>query len=342
MSADGATSGSAVGWRRVLDVLVPEAQRRTAEQMRDDLDLSVGDRRSKTSAFWTMLVLSAVIAGAGILADSTATVIGAMIIAPLATPIMGMALGLATGSGHTVGGSARTVAFGVAAVVAVGVLFSLVLPGGYALVDNGQIVARTSPGLLDLVAAVATGLAGAVALARRDVAAVLPGVAIAISLVPPLAVVGVCLGEGAPWMAAGAFLLFASNLVALVLAGTLVFAVIGYPQARGSRRRPAVLLTVAFVIVAVPLAVNTALAFALAVVEQRVWDATDAWLAPVPGAEVTGVEVSGTELRLDIRTPGDLPDVTDLLTALDGIAPAGLHVVVETSLGDEHDVGTLG
>lgn len=340
MSADGAASGSAVGWRRVLDVLVPEGQRRTAEQMHDDLDLAAGDRRAKTSAFWTMLVLSAVIAGAGILADSTATVIGAMIIAPLATPIMGMALGLATGSRHTVAGSARTVAFGILVVVGAGVLFSLVLPGGYALVDNGQIAARTSPGLLDLVAAIATGLAGAVALARRDVAAVLPGVAIAISLVPPLAVVGVCLGEGAPWMAAGAFLLFASNLVALVLAGTLVFAVVGYPPAR--RRRSALLLTASFVLVAVPLAVNTGLAYALALIEQRAWATTDEWLAPVAGAEVTGVEVTGTELLLEVRTPGDLPDVGDLLAALDRVAPAGLQVMIATSLGDEYDIGTLG
>ncbi len=82
--------------------------------------------------------------------------------------------------------------------------------------------------MLDLVGAVATGLAGAVALARRDVAAVLPGVAIAISLVPPLAVVGLCLGQGAGLLAVGALLLFLSNLLALVLAGTFVFAVLGY------------------------------------------------------------------------------------------------------------------
>lgn len=84
--------------------------------------------------------------------------------------------------------------FGGCLVIAIGVVFALALPGTFDLVGNSQISGRTTPGVLDLVAAVATGLAGAVALSRRDVAAVLPGVAISISLVPPLAVVGICAG----------------------------------------------------------------------------------------------------------------------------------------------------
>ena len=119
--------------------------------------------------------------------DSTATVTGAMIIAPLSTPIMGIALGVAKRQGNA---SLLYVVTGGSLVVGIGVLGSLVVPSGSDLLANSQIASRTSPGLLDLIAAIATGLAGAVAMARRDVAAVLPGVAIAISLVPPLAVVG--------------------------------------------------------------------------------------------------------------------------------------------------------
>ncbi|MEU3092304.1 DUF389 domain-containing protein, partial [Streptomyces massasporeus] len=139
-----------------------------------------------------MLTLSSVIAAGGVLTDSTATVIGAMIIAPLATPIMGIALGSVQ---RRRTGAAWTVLFACSLVIVMGMLFSTVLPGDYDLLSNSQIASRTSPGLMDLVAALATGLAGAVALARRDVAAVLPGVAIAISLVPPLVVAGVCLGQ---------------------------------------------------------------------------------------------------------------------------------------------------
>ena len=76
------------------DRVLPARQRRTLDELTGDLDLGSGDAPSKRSAFWTMLVLSAVIATAGVLSDSTATVIGAMIIAPLSTPIMGVALGI--------------------------------------------------------------------------------------------------------------------------------------------------------------------------------------------------------------------------------------------------------
>jgi hypothetical protein len=98
--------------------LPPEQQRRTLDELTADLDLREGDAQSKQSAFWTMLVLSAVIASAGILTDSTATVIGAMIIAPLSTPIMGIALAIAKRERN---GSLRFVAAGVVLVVCVGV-----------------------------------------------------------------------------------------------------------------------------------------------------------------------------------------------------------------------------
>ena len=212
---------------------LPVQQRRTLEELTADLDLTAGDAGSKQSAFWTMLVLSAVIATAGVVSDSTATVIGAMIIAPLSTPIMGVALGIVR---RSTSGTRRAAAFtftGAVVVVVIGVLFSLVVPGGVTLLNDSQIASRTSPGLVDLISAVATGFAGSVAFARRDVAAVLPGVAIAISLVPPLAVVGVCLGQGSVALATGALVLFVSNFVALVLAGTLVFTTAGYAAEAG-------------------------------------------------------------------------------------------------------------
>ncbi|WP_241847280.1 DUF389 domain-containing protein [Streptomyces sp. CB02009] len=198
------------------DRVLPDHQRRTLEELEEDLDLSAGDIRAKQSAFWSMLFLSAVIAAGGELTDSTATVIGAMIVAPLSTPIMGIALGAVQRRRST---AALFVGAGGLLVVALGALFSLVLPSSYDLLSNSQISSRTSPGLMDLVAALATGFAGALALARRDVAAVLPGVAIAISLVPPLVVTGVCLGQAAWWLALGSFVLFVSNLLALVFAG---------------------------------------------------------------------------------------------------------------------------
>ncbi|MGP4027378.1 DUF389 domain-containing protein [Actinomadura sp. 3N407] len=220
---------------RVRDRLVPATQRRTPEELTADLDLRSGKDTPKLSAFWTMLIRSALITAAGVMADSTATVIGAMVIAPLSTPIMGVALGLVK---RTRTGAGRFVLGVAAAVVAVGLLASLAVPRSYDLLSNTQISGRTSPGLADLLAAMATGLVGAVALARRDVAAVMPGVAIAISLVPPLVVAGVCLGDGAPVLACGALVLFLSNFLCLVLAGTFVFAALGYRDTAPAARTP--------------------------------------------------------------------------------------------------------
>jgi uncharacterized hydrophobic protein (TIGR00271 family) len=328
------------------EAVLPEHQRRTLDELTDDLDLRSGDTRSKQSAFWTMLLLSGIIATAGVLADSTATVIGAMIIAPLSTPIMGIALGIVKRERVRAG---RFVVAGGALVVLTGVLAALLVPGSVDVATNPQITGRTSPTLIDLVAAVATGLAGAVGLARKDVAAVLPGVAIAISLVPPLAVVGVCLGSGAVPQAFGALLLFVSNLIALVLAGTLLFAVLGYSgeadrAARrvGANRRTSLTLAATGLLVLLPLAANTALVAGLHVYTERIRGVAERWVAPLPGAEVTDVRFISGVFHIDVRAPSALPPTSSLLSALGEQVPDGFSIVVNTTVGDVVEVGRVG
>lgn len=332
------------GGRHLRTHLVPEAKRRTLEELSDDLELHDRDSADKRSAFWTMLVLSAVIASAGVLSDSTATVIGAMIIAPLSTPIMGIALAAVKRQRN---GSVRFVVLGTATVILVGALFSAALPSSYDLAANSQIAGRVSPGLLDLVAALATGLAGSVALARRDVAAVLPGVAIAISLVPPLAVVGVCLGQGSFGLALGALLLFISNLVALVLAGMFVFAVLGYTSELATRsgrdsRRTRLTVGLLLVAVLVPLSLNTVLTYYVSAWDARVEKVARDWVSDVPGATVEGVELKAATFEISVRTPGELPPTQELLEALDGTVPDGLRVQVVSTAGTTVDVGVVG
>lgn len=327
----------------VLSSVLPDNQRRTLTELTEDLDLTAGDSRAKRSAFWTMLVLSGLIATAGVMADSTATVIGAMIIAPLSTPIMGIALGVAKQQGTASWRAGRFVIGGVVIVVTTGAIVSLLMPSAFNPLTNGQIMGRVSPGLFDLIAAVATGFAGAIALARRDVAAVLPGVAIAISLVPPLAVVGVCLGHGSWTLASGALLLFLSNLLALVLAGTIVFAVLGYGVGDSARpsRKARLTVILLFAVVAIPLLVNTASALLLSIFTQRVEAAAAEWVRETPGATVVGVEVQLPDVVIDVRAPGALPPVEDLISLLDGQVPSGIPVTVTTSVGDRIDAGTV-
>lgn len=324
--------------------VLPAAQRRSLDELTHDLILSAGDTTSKRSAFWTMLTLAAVIAAGGVLTDSTATVIGAMIIAPLSTPIMGIALGSVQ---RRRTGSAVVVLLACLWVIAIGMVMSVALPAHYDLLSNSQISSRTSPGLMDLIAALATGLAGAVALARRDVAAVLPGVAIAISLVPPLVVTGVCLGKLSGWLALGSLALFVSNLFALVFAGIVVFASLGYAaEADKAAGRPAgrtsAAMALLFVIVLVPLTANTAATLLINAWTGRAKDAAERWLAEEPGASVTSVDAYSRTLHIHVRTPGELPPVQSLLDQLHGQIPDGIPVVVDASEGRRIDAGNVG
>lgn len=327
--------------------VLPPQQRKTLAELSDGIDLSSGDTASKRSAFWTMLVLSGVIATAGVVADSTATVIGAMIIAPLATPIMGLALGIVKGSGRMVRGSALFVLGGVVVVVGIGALTALLIPDTTDLLANSQISGRTSPTLTDLVAAIATGLAGAVGLSRRDVADIMPGVAIAISLVPPLAVVGICLGQGALGLSLGAFVLFASNLVAMVIAGSIVFTAAGYAadtdRAFGFPSRRAYLgVAVGLVLVLIPLAANTLANILVVVWTHRATVAADAWVSGTTGASVDSVTAESLTIYVDVRSPTPLPPYDDLLAALEEQLPNGITVVVRETDGETVEIGRTG
>lgn len=177
---------------------------------------------AKQSRFWILLFLAGIIATAGVAADSAATVVGAMIVAPLMTPIMGTAFALVVSQPYQLMRSLLAVIGGVLMVIGIAFLFSMLQPEGLLALDNSQIAARVSPRLIDLLAALATGMVGAFALVRSDVSDTLPGVAIAISLVPPLAVVGLTLQHGEFDQALGAFLLFSTNVAAIILVATLV------------------------------------------------------------------------------------------------------------------------
>jgi uncharacterized hydrophobic protein (TIGR00271 family) len=154
------------------------------DEIEDGLFISSGDTRAKASQFWVLLALASVIAAGGVVGDSTPAVIGAMIVAPLATPIYGVALATVTGSRRDVLASLKLLVAGVAVNVLIGFLLGMVTVQRLPVAANPQILGRTAPTLLDLTVAVAVGIAGSFALVRRDVSNILAGVAIAISLVP--------------------------------------------------------------------------------------------------------------------------------------------------------------
>ena len=197
---------------------MPSIEDTDITRMRDALFFEGPDRGHRMSRFWVLLTLAAIIAGAGVITDSTATVIGAMIVAPLMTPILGIVLAIVLADRTNLVRSLILVVAGASAVVAIAILLGVILPYGITAQNNSQVAARISPRLMDLLAALAT------ALARSDISDTLPGVAIAISLVPPLSVVGLTLQSGHPGEAGGALLLFLTNVVAILASGVAILA----------------------------------------------------------------------------------------------------------------------
>ncbi len=219
-------------------------------------------RRPYLERFFVLLILATIIATAGIIGDSTATVIGAMIVAPLMTPIMAMAAAMIMGNMSRMFDRLLLVFLGVLTVIFLSWLSGMLYGGYISFTNNSQITARISPSLIDLVAALASGAAGAFCLSRDDIADSLPGVAIAISLVPPLCVVGLSLSAGEIDAAMGALLLFVTNFLAILLAGGAVLGILGLNGAarievRGTARRKAfAVVIVAVLLVAVPLTIT--------------------------------------------------------------------------------------
>lgn len=186
------------------------------------------DRHGKDRvAYWFQLVLAMGIATYGLVLGSTGVVIGAMLVSPLMGPIIEIGMGLVTGSPVLVlSAGVRTLA-SVAAVVSGAALLTLGVPYHEL---NGEILARTSPTLIDLYVASFCALAAAYTTARRssDTISAAAGTAISIALVPPLCVVGWGLGSGHPSVSRGAAMLFTANFSAIVLFAMVTFFFLAY------------------------------------------------------------------------------------------------------------------
>lgn len=216
--------------RRILRVLLPPQTRQAVLR------------------FSVMLALSVAVAVMGLTADSAAVVIGAMLIAPLMTPILTFAASVGLGLPQRAVQAGFLVAVGSLGSIAFAYLLASLLPE---VTVGAEVLGRTSPDVRDLIVAIAAGAAGAYATAREDVSAALPGVAVAVALVPPLATTGVVLQQGETELAEGSLLLFVVNLLAIFASALLVFFITGViPTIRLCLRSPRLSLIVVSVFVA--------------------------------------------------------------------------------------------
>ncbi len=182
---------------------------------------------NEATSYWLQLVVSIGIATLGLVVGSVAVIIGAMLVAPLMGPIIALAMGLAAGSPFLVLRAAGRIALSVVAAIAGAAMITVLLPFHEL---NSEIAARTSPTVLDLLTAAFCALAGVYASVRpgSDTATTAAGTSIGISLVPPLCASGYGFGTGAWPVAGGAALLFLTNLVAIIVVGTLSFVAAGF------------------------------------------------------------------------------------------------------------------
>jgi len=192
-------------------------------------------RRQFFTRFVSLMMLSTAIAVFGILGDSTAVVIGAMLVAPLMLPVLGGAAAVVMGWPRRIVNRALLVAAGSVLAVALAAAISFIIPGRAASLP-AELMARTSPNLLDLGIALAAGAAGAYGQLRRHAADALTGVAVAVALVPPLAVVGITLQLTEWQLAVGAALLFLANVVGIVIAASATFIAAGFVPGRNPLR----------------------------------------------------------------------------------------------------------
>jgi uncharacterized hydrophobic protein (TIGR00271 family) len=260
-----------------------------------------------------------------------ASIIGAMVVAPLGGAIMALAGALVSGRLRWQGITLAQIGLGALLVIAIAYLISLFIPDP--LVLTPALDARTSPGLLDLGVALAAGGAGAFVTARRTGTDALPGVAIAVSLVPPLATVGICVELGRLEDAGGALLLFLTNFSAIVVVACVVFLIEGTAPSRDelrARRRLRIgfsLAVLLMVVAAIPLAWKSIGVAQSVIRSNQGAPAVRAWAGQL-GLEVTEWSVDAENVVLQVRGPVEPDNIAPLAAELSAAfgAPVALEV----------------
>lgn len=204
----------------------------------------------KGGNLWALL-LAAVIASIGLNTNSTAVIIGAMLISPLMGPIVGMGYSIGTNDLDTFKNSIRNLGISVAVSVTAATVYFLLSP---LRGETSELTARTEPNLYDVLIAVCGGIIGIVAGSRRDRGNAIPGVAIATALMPPLCTVGYGLANLNWEFFAGALFLFVINTVFIVITTYIFVRVLGFPKKnflnpRNEKRVTTIMYTLAIMII---------------------------------------------------------------------------------------------
>jgi len=304
---------------------------RRVPQLERESRLALADRVQSSSHwdfdFVVLMSLSTLIAAAGLVVDSAAVIIGAMLVAPLMTPIMGVGMALVQGNPPLLRLAFRSVGLGFLTSYLLSVVLGLLQPG--LEVATAEMAARHLPGGLDLFVAFVAGLAGVYSSSRPNLTAALPGVAIAAALVPPIATAGVASSIGNWSLALGATALFVANFVAIVLASALGFWAVGLREGQtGSRvtRVSGIAIGVAALGLALALSLSPARRRTSRAAPPRLRERVEALVGD--GRRLQLLELAGKG-RLVLELAGEAPPDEPLLRAIEGAAAEELGAPVE-------------
>jgi uncharacterized hydrophobic protein (TIGR00271 family) len=319
---------SKLGW-------IPRFQFRRNEAQRSATRESVNASSTLTGSYLAMNAAAALIAALGLLQNSPAVIIGAMLIAMLFGPIMGIALGLAEGNLPLLGRSFFSEIIGAIAVLAIGYVTGI---ASHRLLMGSEILSRTAPNLLDLLIGLVGGLAGGFTFVSTGLTGVVVGVAIAISLVPPLTSCGILLAHHLPGLAAGAFLLFLANFTAIAIGAMIVFWLAGHrPRAAGHAQRvllPRLISLTLLGVLGIHFTVTFRRTVAHSLLENGVRRIVSGEVAKIPGARLVNVTLGegqgGTTAWVVVRapqpvSPGQVAGLNDLIDR-DAGSKISLHV----------------
>lgn len=252
--------------------------KKTREKEKEDLNiyetLSYGAR--PTVEYYMLTILSCLIATAGLLQGSAAVIIGAMIVAPLMTPMLAFSLGVIWGDSNLIKTSFGSIMKGTIIAIVISGLLAFVVPiAEY----NAEILARTKPSLFDIMVAIASGLVGAYGNANKKISNSLVGIAIAVALMPPLCTIGIGLGNFDWDIALGAMILFSINLISISLSGAFIFWIMKihpktHEEQEVARRAISqiIISSVLLVIIAVPVSLYTYRTFTIEQIKKSVWE----------------------------------------------------------------------
>ena len=260
--------------------------------------------------YFLMVILSSAVATLGLINDSPAVIIGAMVVAPLMSPIIGIGMASITGNSKLAQNAFTAIIRGALFSVLIAILLTLsniYLPFVPLSIQElpKEILARTQPTPNDLVIALAGGLAAAYAMTQPQLSAALPGVAIATALMPPLCTIGIGIALGRWDISSGALLLFVTNTVTIAFAATLVFFLQGFSPSRvkEDHKVPGSLIAAGVItgILLISLSFLSYRSFTQAKNNQMINTIVTTEVASMNGAELVELNITHTEAEMQMN-----------------------------------------